>query len=61
MLRHQLDKPSVVGENIDRPRLDLMKDSLVKIFDRESHVWMLANMRTIAWQIYATKRLNLQA
>jgi hypothetical protein len=30
MLRKQLNKPCVVSQNIDRPRLDLMEDSIVK-------------------------------
>lgn len=48
MLRKQLDEPRVVSQNIDRPRLDLMEDSFVEVFDVERHGLMLANMRTFA-------------
>jgi len=56
MLGKQLNKPRVVSQNIDRPRLNLMEDSFVKILDRESHDRMLANMRTRCEWIHDAER-----
>ena len=56
MLRQQLDESRVVSQNIDRPRLNLKEDALVKVFDGESHVRMLANVRTFAQQVDDAER-----
>ena len=37
MLGEQLDKPRVVGQNVDRPRLNLCKHALMEVLDLERH------------------------
>lgn len=37
ILSKQFDKPRVVSQYIDRPRFDLGKNSLVKVFNLEGH------------------------
>ena len=48
MLRKQFDKPRIVSQHIDKPRFNLGKNSLVKVFDLENYGRMLANVRTFA-------------
>ena len=43
----ELDKTHVVGEDIDRPRLNLSKHAFVEVFDLKRHAKMLANTLTL--------------
>ena len=44
MLGQEIEKTCVVGEGIDRPRLDLGKHALVEVLDLKRHATMLAKM-----------------
>lgn len=37
VLGQKLDETSVVGQHIDRPRLDLSQHTLMEVLDREPH------------------------
>jgi hypothetical protein len=42
----QLDEARVVGQDVDRPGLDLCEHALMEVFDFERHVIRLANTLT---------------
>lgn len=42
----KLDDPCVVGQDVNRPRLDLAAHALVEVIDLERHASMLANSLT---------------
>ncbi len=45
-LHEKFDQPSVVGHNVDRPRLYLVEDLLVEIVEVVGHGTRLANLLT---------------
>ena len=45
-LHDEFDQPSVVGHNVDRPRLYLVEDLLVEIVEVVGHETRLANLLT---------------